>query len=113
MLPNPLLACDAFFDARKAAQKQLKQERKAAYKEAKSTQSLRKDHDKLMRAYDKIKQEIATRENNISFLMKGAKTANPLVAQMEETIQKLKQDQQDLYQKIVQLEKQMNNDAQN
>ncbi|MBO7160287.1 MAG: DUF349 domain-containing protein, partial [Paludibacteraceae bacterium] len=106
-------ACDAFFDARKAAQKQLKQERKAAYKEAKSTQSLRKDHDKLMRAYDKIKQEIATRENNISFLMKGAKTANPLVAQMEETIQKLKQDQQDLYQKIVQLEKQMNNDAQN
>lgn len=106
-------ACDAFFDARKAAQKQSKEERKAAYKEAKSNQSLRKDHDKLMRAYDKIKQEIATRENNISFLTKGSKGNNPLVEQMEKTIQKLKQDQQDLYQKIVQLEKQMNSDAQN
>lgn len=106
-------ACDAFFDARKAAQKQLKEERKAAYKEAKSTQSLRKDHDKLMRAYDKIKQEIATRENNISFLLKGAKGSNPLVEQMQTTIEKLKKDKQDLYQKIVQLEKQMNSDAQN
>lgn len=105
-------ACDAFFDAKKAAQKQQKEERKAAYKEAKSTFSLQKDHDKLMRAYDKLSQEIATRENNISFLTKGGKNSNPLVEQMLQTIQKLKQDKQDLYQKIVELEKQFKNDAQ-
>ena len=106
-------ACDAFFDAKKDALKQEKANRKAAIKEAKSSLSLRKEHDKLMRQYDKIKQEIATRENNISFLSKGAKSSNPLVAQMEETIQKLKEDKQSLYQKIVELEKQLNNDAQN
>jgi hypothetical protein len=105
-------ACDAFFDARKAAQKQQKEERKAAYKEAKSTFSLQKEHDKLMRAYDKLSQEIATRENNISFLSKGGKNSNPLLEQMLQTIQKLKQDKQDLYQKIVELEKQFKNDAQ-
>jgi seryl-tRNA synthetase len=105
-------ACDAFFDAKKAAQKQQKEERKAAYKEAKSTFSLQKEHDKLMRAYDKLSQEIATRENNISFLSKGGKNSNPLLEQMLQTIQKLKQDKQDLYQKIVELEKQFKNDAQ-
>ena len=105
-------ACDAFFDAKKAAQKQQKEERKAAYKEAKSTFSLQKEHDKLMRAYDKLSQEIATRENNISFLTKGGKNSNPLLEQMLQTIQKLKQDKQDLYQKIVELEKQFKNDAQ-
>lgn len=106
-------ACDAFFDAKKAAAKQQKEERKAAYKEAKSTLSLRKEHDKLMRAYDKIKQEIATRENNISFLSKGSKNGNPLVEQMLQTIDALKKDQKELYNKIIALEKQINNDAQN
>ncbi|MBQ2025701.1 MAG: DUF349 domain-containing protein [Paludibacteraceae bacterium] len=105
--------CDAFFDAKKAAAKQQKEERKAAYKEAKSTLSLRKEHDKLMRAYDKIKQEIATRENNISFLSKGSKNGNPLVEQMLQTIDALKKDQKELYNKIIALEKQINNDAQN
>lgn len=105
-------ACDAFFEARKAALKQEKADKKAAQKEAKSSMSLRKEHDKLMRSYDKIKQEIATRENNISFLSKGSKNSNPLVEQMQQTIQKLKQDQQALYQKIIELEKQLNNDAQ-
>lgn len=106
-------ACDAFFDAKKTAAKQQKEERKAAYKEAKSTLSLRKEHDKLMRAYDKIKQEIATRENNISFLSKGSKNGNPLVEQMLQTIDALKKDQKELYNKIIALEKQINNDAQN
>jgi hypothetical protein len=106
-------ACDAFFDAKKAVAKQQKEERKAAYKEAKSTLSLRKEHDKLMRAYDKIKQEIATRENNISFLSKGSKNGNPLVEQMLQTIDALKKDQKELYNKIIALEKQINNDAQN
>jgi seryl-tRNA synthetase len=106
-------ACDAFFDAKKEAMKKRKEERKVAYKEAKSSLSLRKEHDKLMRAYDKLKQEIATRENNISFLAKGAKSDSPLVAQMLETIEQLKNEQQELYIKIVELEKQLNSDAQN
>lgn len=106
-------ACDAFFDAKKAAAKQQKEERKAAYKEAKSTLSLRKEHDKLLHAYDKIKQEIATRENNISFLTKGSKKENPLLIQMQQTIDGLKGEQQELYKKIIALEKQLNNDAQN
>ena len=104
-------ACDAFFDAKKEAMKKRKEERKMAYKEAKSSLSLRKEHDKLMRAYDKLKQEIATRENNISFLTKGAKNDNPLVEQMKQTIQQLKQEQQDLYHKILELEKQLKHDA--
>lgn len=106
-------ACDAFFDAKKVAAKQQKEERKAAYKEAKSTLSLRKEHDKLLHAYDKIKQEIATRENNISFLTKGSKKENPLLIQMQQTIDGLKGEQQELYKKIIALEKQLNNDAQN
>ena len=105
-------ACDAFFDAKKVAAKQEKQERKAAYKEAKASLSLRAEHDKLMRKYDKIKQEIATRENNISFLSTKSKGANPLMAQMEEAIEKLKQDKEKLYNKIVEIEKELRNDAQ-
>lgn len=84
-------ACDYFFDQKKSA--------------TEGTFSFVKEREKLIRAYDKIVSDITTRENNMEFLNFDSKKKNPLMKQMQDSIDKLKKDRDELKAKIKQLEK--------
>ena len=96
-------ACDAFFAAKAKAQEG-----------EKSINVIRKERDKLIRAYEANRATIATRENNIGFLTIGkSKEENPLVAEMLKNIEKLKADQVELVKKIKALEEKIRNAEEN
>ncbi len=96
-------ACDAFFEAKAKAQEG-----------EKSINVIRKERDKLIRAYEANRATIATRENNLGFLNVGkSKEANPLVAEMLKNIEKLKADQVELVKKIKALEEKIRNAEEN
>lgn len=96
-------ACDAFFAAKAKAQEG-----------EKSINVIRKERDKLIRAYEANRANIATRENNLGFLNVGkSKEANPLVAEMLKNIEKLKADQVELVKKIKALEEKIRNAEEN
>ncbi len=84
-------ACDYFFDQKKSA--------------TEGTFSFVKEREKLVRAYDKIVSDITTRENNMEFLNFDSKKKNPLMKQMQDSIEKLKKERDELKVKIKQLEK--------
>lgn len=96
-------ACDAFFEAKAKAQEG-----------EKSINVIRKERDKLIRAYEANRANIATRENNIGFLSIGkSKEENPLVAELLKNIEKLKEDQVELVKKIKALEEKIRNAEEN
>ena len=96
-------ACDAFFEAKAKAQEG-----------EKSINVIRKERDKLIRAYEANRATIATRENNIGFLSLGkSKEDNPLVNEMLKQIEKLKEDQVELVKKIKALEEKIRNAEEN
>ena len=96
-------ACDAFFEAKAKAQEG-----------EKSINVIRKERDKLIRAYEANRANIATRENNIGFLSTAkSKEENPLVAEMLKNIEKLKADQVELVKKIKALEEKIRNAEEN
>ncbi|MCQ2369744.1 MAG: DUF349 domain-containing protein [Paludibacteraceae bacterium] len=84
-------ACDYFFEQKKSA--------------TEGTFSFVKEREKLVRAYDKIVSDITTRENNMEFLNFDSKKKNPLMKQMQDSIDKLKKERDELKIKIKQLEK--------
>lgn len=87
-------ACDAFFEAKAKAQEG-----------EKSINVIRKERDKLIRAYEANRAAIATRENNIGFLNVGkSKDSNPLFDEMLNAIEKIKKEQVELVKKIKALE---------
>ena len=65
-----------------------------------SGNSLSREREKLMRAYEMKKNEIQTYENNIGFLTSSSKKGNSLVAEMNRKIDKLKSDLQLIVDKI-------------
>lgn len=96
-------ACDAFFEAKAKAQEG-----------EKSINVIRKERDKLIRAYEANRATIATRENNIGFLSLGkSKEGNPLVDEMLKQIEKLKKEQVELVKKIKALEEKIRNAEEN
>lgn len=96
-------ACDAFFEAKAKAQE-----------DEKSINVIRKERDKLIRAYEANRAIIATRENNIGFLSLGkSKEGNPLVDEMLKQIEKLKKEQVELVKKIKALEEKIRNAEEN
>ena len=56
--------------------------------------------EKLVRAYENMKNEIKTYENNIGFLTSSSKKGNSLVSEMNRKIEKLKADLELITQKI-------------
>ena len=50
------------------------------------------ERDKLMRTYERMKNELQTYENNIGFLSVSSKGGNGLLKEMERKIEKLKED---------------------
>ena len=59
-----------------------------------------KERDRLMRAFENIKNEIKNYENNIGFLSSSSKGGNALVKVLEKKIEKLKDDAAVIVKKI-------------
>lgn len=89
-------AGDAVFEAKKAAERKFK-----------SGDGLRREREKLVKLFETMGKDIRNRENNLGFLNTGSN--NPLVAEMQRNIDKLKDDQTRLLERIKELEDQLNN----
>ena len=101
-------ACDTFFEAKREATKELREQyaqRRAEAKERwnKKVDSLN-DRQKLIKMYENLVQEIKTAENNILFFTGKSKTANKLVDDMRKKIDTLKSQLADLENKINQMD---------
>ena len=59
-----------------------------------------RERERLVRAYENMKNEIKTYENNIGFLTSSSKKGNSLVSEMKRKIDKLKADLELITQKI-------------
>ncbi len=96
--------CDAFFDAKREANKGAREayeQKKAAAKAqfSKRVESMT-DRQKLMRMYANLQQDIKVAENNILFFTGKSKTANKLVDDMQKKIDSLKSQLKELEDKI-------------
>ena len=62
--------------------------------------NLYREREKLIRAYDNMKAEIKTYENNLGFLTSASKKGNNLVSEMNRKVEKLKADLELISKKI-------------
>ena len=62
--------------------------------------NLYREREKLVRAYENMKAEIQTYENNLGFLTSSSKKGNNLVTEMNRKVEKLKADLELIVQKI-------------
>jgi len=101
-------ACDTFFEAKRAATKELREQ--FAQKRAEAKERWNKkvdqmtDRQKLVKMYENLVQEIKTAENNILFFTGNSKTANKLVDDMRKKIDTLKEQLNELENKINQID---------
>ena len=79
-----------------ASKKKLNKFRSSISKES----NLHRERERLVRAYENMKNEIKTYENNIGFLTSSSKKGNSLVTEMNRKIEKLKADLELISQKI-------------
>lgn len=75
------------------------------------TNSLARERDRLARAYDIMKSELQTYENNIGFLSASSKKGNSLVQEIQKKADKLKQELDLLREKIKAVETEMKKEA--
>ena len=66
----------------------------------KGENKLLREREKLVRAYEHLKSEIATYENNIGFLTVNSKKGSGLIREMERKIEALKEEANLIEQKI-------------
>lgn len=101
-------ACDAFFSAKREANKGAREafEQKKAAQKAQFSKRVENitDRQKLVRLYNNLQQEIKVAENNILFFTGKTKTANKLVDDMQKKIDTLKEQLKELEDKIAQTE---------
>ena len=101
-------ACDTFFEAKRVATKEVREQ--VAQKRAEAKERWTKkvdqmsDRQKLVKMYENLVQEIKTAENNILFFTGKSKTANKLVDDMRKKIDTLKEQLNDLENRINQID---------
>ena len=71
--------------------------------------TLSRERDRLMRAYDIMKSELQTYENNIGFLSASSKKGNSLLQEIQKKVDKLKDELGLLKEKIRAVETEMRN----
>lgn len=101
-------ACDTFFEAKRAATKEVREQfaqKRAEAKErwAKKVDQM-SDRQKLVKMYENLVQEIKTAENNILFFTGKSSSANKLVEDMRKKIDTLKEQLTELENKINQMD---------
>ena len=87
-----------------ASKKKLNNFKSSLNKEA----NLYREREKLVRAYENMKSEIKTYENNIGFLSCSSKKGNSLVIEMNRKMEKLKADLELISQKIAVIDESIN-----
>ena len=101
-------ACDTFFEAKRVATKEARQQVAQKRAEAKERWSKKidqmSDRQKLVKMYENLVQEIKTAENNILFFTGKSQNANKLVDDMRKKIDTLKEQLNDLEKKINQMD---------
>ncbi|GAB6393971.1 MAG: DUF349 domain-containing protein [Bacteroidales bacterium] len=105
-----ITACDYFFQQRNEHVFPQGKERKGqAYRnnltapeagKDKGKDNLYGEREKLMRSYDRLKNDLLTYENNIGFLSVSSKGGSGLVKEMERKIEKLKEEMARIVEKI-------------
>lgn len=70
----------------------------------KGSANIGREREKLLRAYENMRNEIKTYENNIGFLTSSSKSGNSLVAEMQRKMEKLRADAELVLKKISILE---------
>lgn len=93
--------CDEFFNKKREAVKETRNERHRARGEKVMDSG---DRDKLVRMYQNLQQEIKTAENNILFFTGKSKSGNKLVEDMQKKIDGLRKQLQELEDKINELD---------
>ena len=101
-------ACDNFFEAKREATKEIREQYAQKRAEAKERWNKKvegmNDRQKLIRMYENLVQEIKTAENNILFFTGKSKSGNKLVDDMRKKIDTLKNQLADLENKINQMD---------
>jgi hypothetical protein len=101
-------ACDTFFEAKREATKEIREQYAQKRAEAKERWNKKvegmNDRQKLIRMYENLVQEIKTAENNILFFTGKSKSGNKLVDDMRKKIETLKSQLVDLENKINQMD---------
>ncbi len=93
--------CDEFFNRKREAVKETRNERQRARGEKILASG---DRDKLVRMYTNLQQEIKTAENNILFFTGKSKSGNKLVEDMQKKIDGLRNQLKELEDKINQID---------
>ncbi len=93
--------CDEFFNKKREAVKETRNERQRARGERVMASG---DRDKLVRMYTNLQQEIKTAENNILFFTGKSKSGNKLVEDMQKKIDGLRAQLKELEDKINQID---------
>lgn len=70
-----------------------------------------REREKLVRAYENMKNEIQTYENNLGFLNSASKKGNSLVQEMNRKVEKLKADLELIQQKIAVIDESINSES--
>ncbi len=73
--------------------------------------SLSRERDRLLRAYEAMKNDIQTYENNLGFLNSTSKSGNSLVNELMKKVEKLKGELTLIKEKIKAVEEEMNKEA--
>ena len=104
--------CDKLYDALNAtqAQRRLNNFRNnLAQKIEKEGANLESERNRMMRAYERMRDELKTYENNLGFLNAGSKKGNSLVDAMKKKVEKLRDELNLLAQKIKTVDEQLRN----
>ncbi|MGP1590370.1 MAG: DUF349 domain-containing protein [Prevotella sp.] len=75
--------------------------------------ALYNERNKLFRAYERIKQELQTYENNLGFLSAASKKGNSLINNFTQKTEKLKEEMQLLKEKIKEIDRQQKEESNN
>ncbi len=75
------------------------------------TQTLYREREKLVRAYENIKNELQTYENNLGFLSSSSKKGNSLLTDLNRKVEKLKADLELVSQKIKMVDQSIKNEG--
>lgn len=105
--------CDKIYGAFNATQakRRLNNFRNSlAQKVEKEGASLSAERNRMMRAYEKMRDEIKTYENNLGFLTSNSKKGNSLVDAMKKKVDKLRDELELLAQKIKAVDEQIANE---
>ena len=75
--------------------------------------ALYNERNKLFRAYERMKQELQTYENNLGFLSAASKKGNSLISNLTQKTEKLKEEMQLLKEKIKEIDRQQKEENDN